>query len=121
MTLPPPTTFTGRIPPRPDPLTNPYSQYACFFADEWTFDKYLESTPFNRVHADVLCASAIRPDWLSVEDYAWFKETRSMALSIDLDLPSLAEHVLAQYNTRHQPQTNPIDEALPLPDLLQEL
>ena len=68
MNVPTLPTFTGLIPPRPEPLTHPYSQYKCFFLDENMFDQYLAITPFNRVHADVLCACAIRPAWLSVED-----------------------------------------------------
>ena len=121
MNVPTLPTFTGLIPPRPEPLTHPYSQYKCFFLDENMFDHYLAITPFNRVHADVLCACAIRPAWLSVEDYAWFKQTQKMALSLDLDAATFGDHVLAQYNARHQPQATPLDEALPLPDLLQEL
>ena len=61
MNVPTLPTFTGLIPPRPEPLTHPYSQYKCFFLDENMFDQYLAITPFNRVHADVLCACAIRP------------------------------------------------------------
>ena len=56
-----------------------------------------------------------------MEDYAWFKQTQKMALSLDLDAATFGDHVLTQYNALHQPQATPLDEALPLPDLLQEL
>ncbi len=95
-----------------------YTQYSAQFLNEDAFDQYLATEPFNLVHADILCASAIRPTWFTREDYAWFEQTRSMAQSLGLDSASLAEHVLAQYSAR-QAQIA-LGESLPLGDLLQE-
>ncbi len=113
--------MTAVVPPRPDPLTNPYTQYSALFIDEQAFDQYLTQTPFNRVHADIAGASAIRPTWLSVDDYAWLKETQSMALGLNLDAASLGEHILAQYHAKHLPLAPALNTAIALPDLSQDL
>lgn len=119
--MPSPLAQSAIIPiVRPYPLAHPYSQYSAQFPDEAAFDEYLAKEPFNLVHADILCASAIRPHWFAPNDYAWFQQTRSLAQSLDLDLASLAEHVLAQYGARHAHTAVALDKSLPLDGLLQE-
>lgn len=94
--------FKGSL-PRPVDSVGSFSRYAQMFKDESEFELYLAQSAFNAAHANVLCASAIRPPWFSKGDYAWFKDITGMACSIGLDMNDLPMHVLAQYQARQVP------------------
>ena len=95
--------YKGRL-PLPLQSTSGYSAFAFYsqmFDQKDAFATYLQTTSFDKPHADVLCVAAICPAWFSKDDYQWFKDATRMANSIGMDMEALTLHILNQYKQRH--------------------
>ena len=93
--------YKGRLPLQNTSNESAFSFYSQMFDQEDAFEIYLQTTPFDKPHADVLCTAAIRPSWFSKDDYQWFKDATNMANSIGMDMETLTLHILDQYKKRH--------------------